>query len=333
MKKALISAAAAAALLGAGVAQAQVTAYGLFDISVGKSVLGDATGNDVGLHAGGDGGASEGNSTTRFGLKGSTDVGSGIKANFNYQAGIDGAGATNGGTTLFNRQAWAGLSGGFGEFRFGKQDSVPFQTFIGLDYNGASNGTSSAFNAIYFASEDVLGSWLQSRQSNSLQYISPSLGGLTVQLGLKMQGEEDYDDATTSDNPNVASAGLTFVTGGLTLAAAYQGSNDDGGDDYAGFGAQYDFGAFKLKADAHSQGDFSSANVGAVTTVAGWSLGAQVGTATNDVTDVKVTAYEIFTSKEVLKNTYGYAEIGSAKSDESGAETATGFAVGLILVF
>ena len=69
MKKALISAAAAAALLGAaGVAQAQVTAYGLFDISVGKSVYGDAYGNDVGLNSGGNGGASEGNSTTRFGL-------------------------------------------------------------------------------------------------------------------------------------------------------------------------------------------------------------------------------------------------------------------------
>ncbi|EGI77291.1 porin [Hylemonella gracilis] len=365
MKKALISAAAAAALLGAaGVAQAQVTAYGLFDISVGKSVTGDSTGNDVGLHSGGDGGASEGNSTTRFGIKGSVDVGSGIKANFNYQAGITGAGATNGKTTgtdgdskddnlqLFNRQAWGGLSGGFGEFRFGQQDSVPFQTFIGLDYNGASNGVSAA----YFAGSE----WLQlSRQSNSLQYISPAMGGLTVQVGYTMDSAaNDYKSATddNEDKKNVVSAGATYVAGPLTLAAAFQGQSTKDDDKstkdfdetapYMGFGAQYDFGAFKLKADYHKVDTRSSINAGVVTTVAGgWSLGAQYSIGndksrvSNTTDDVKTTAYELFVNKEVLKNVYGYAEIGGAKTDADtlwfgdDSDSATGFAVGMILVF
>lgn len=383
MKKALISAAAAAALLGAaGVAQAQVTAYGLFDISAGKSVYGDANGNDVGLNSGGNGGASEGNSTTRFGLKGSSDVGSGIKANFNYQAGIDGSGATNGGTTLFNRQAWAGLSGGFGEFRFGKQDSVPFQTFIGLDFNGASNGVSSAFNTSYGSnSSGIWGSVISARQSNSLQYISPSLGGLTVQAGYVKRGSQDYvdgeskkydfvdddDDETTApvwqqttsttddkDNKGVASLGLTYVVGPVTLAAAYQGSGvkDDikGTDDfdetaaYVGFGAQYDFGAFKLKADYQKLDTINQVNFGAVTTVAGWSVGAQYSVNTDKsrtvvtTKDVKTTGYEVFVNKEVLKNVYGYAEFGSAKTDEgvlfdSAEDSASGFALGMILVF
>lgn len=377
MKKALISAAAATALLGAaGVAQAQVTAYGLFDISAGKSVAGDALGNDVGLNSGGNGGASEGNSTTRFGLKGSSDVGSGIKANFNYQAGIDGSGATNGGTTLFNRQAWAGLSGGFGEFRFGKQDSVPFQTFIGLDFNGASNGVSSAFNTSYGSnSSGIWGSVISARQSNSLQYMSPSLGGLTVQAGYVKAGSQDYvdgktfdaDDATNDeddkstwtgaddkDNKGVASLGLTYVVGPVTLAAAYQGSGvkDDnkGTDDfdetaaYAGFGAQYDFGAFKLKADYHKLDTINQVNFGAVTTVAGWSVGALYSINTDKsrtvvaTKDVKTTGYEVFVNKEVLKNVYGYAEFGSATADEgvlfeSKEDSAAGFAVGMILVF
>jgi predicted porin len=344
MKKALISAAAAAALLGvAGVAQAQVTAYGLFDISAGKSVYGDATDNDVGLHSGADGGASEGNSTTRFGIKGSTDVGSGIKANFNYQAAIDGAGAAT--STLFNRQAWGGLSGSFGEFRFGKQDTVPFQTFIGLDYNGASNGVSAA----YFAGSQ----WLQSRQANSLQYISPVMGGLTVQVGYKMIGANDYDSSTddNEDKNSVASAGATFVTGPVTLVAAFQGQETKDDDKstkdfdetapYVGFGAQYDFGAFKLKADFHKVDTKSSINTGFVTTVAGWSAGAQysIGTDDSQGEDVKTNAYELFVNKEVLKNVYGYAEIGSAKTDADtlwfggDSDSATGFAVGMILVF
>ncbi|MFO6418738.1 porin [Hylemonella sp. W303a] len=354
MKKALISAAAAAALLGAaGVAQAQVTAYGLFDISAGKSVLGDATDNDVALHSGADGGASEGNSTSRFGIKGSVDVGSGYKANFNYQAGIDGSGTTNGKTNssdnlqLFARQAWGGLSGGFGEVRFGRQDSVPFQTFIGLDYNGASNGVSAA----YFAGSE----WLQlSRQSNSLQYISPAMGGLTFQAGYTMNSAEtDYDASTDTgkDKSDVLSAGATYVTGPLTLVAAFQGqeAKDDDkstGDfdetaPYMGFGAQYDFGSFKLKADYHKVDTRSSINTGVVTTVAGWSVGAQysIGTDGSSGDDVKTTAYELFVNKEVLKNVYGYAEIGGAKTDDDtlwfggDSDSATGFAVGMILVF
>lgn len=370
MKKALISAAAAAALLGAGVAQAQVTAYGLFDISVGKSIYGDINGNDIGLHSGGDGSASEGNSTTRFGLKGSTDVGSGIKANFNYQAGITGNGSTNGkvgandgsaagssSVQLFNRQAWGGLSGGFGEVRFGLQDSVPFQTFINLDYNGASNGVSAA---VYTNA----GLWAKSRQGNSLQYISPSLGGLTVQVGYVMGGSQDYadgasfkdgddpDDRSTwtgaddKDTKNLASVGLTYVVGPVTLAAAMQQSGKD--DDatttkldesaaYAGFGAQYDFGSFKVKADYQKQDTLSGINLGAVTTVAGWSVGVNYSIATDKSDDagttVKTSGYELFTNKEVLKNVYGYAEIGSGKADSDGAETYTGFAVGMILVF
>lgn len=374
MKKALISAAAVAALMGAGAAQAQVSAYGLFDISAGKSVLGDALGNDVGLHSGGDGGASEGNSTTRFGIKGSADAGSGIKANFNYQAGIDGSGATNGGTTLFNRQAWGGLSGSFGEFRFGKQDSVPFQTFIGLDYNGASNGVSAAVNSSLASNfGGIQGGMILPRQSNSLQYISPNLNGLTVQVGYVKAGSQDYvdghtydadagddkDDSTTwtgaddKDNKAVASLGVTFVAGPVTLAAAYQGSSVKDDDKatkdfdetsaYTGFGAQYDFGAFKVKADYQKWDTMNQINLGAVTTVAGWTVGAQYSIS-NDKSqlkvadDVKGTGVELFVNKEVLKNVYGYAEYGTAKVDEGKAfggteDSAAGFAVGMILVF
>ncbi|MDF3823256.1 porin, partial [Leptospira sp. 96542] len=288
-----------------------------------------------------------------------------------YQAGITGNGNTNGKVAandgsaagssslqLFNRQAWGGLSGSFGEVRFGLQDSVPFQTFVNLDYNGASNGVSAA---VYTGA----GLWASSRQGHSLQYISPSLGGLTVQVGYVMGGSQDYadgasfkdgddpDDRTTwtgaddKDTKNVASAGLTYVIGSATLAAAYQGSgkDDDAGTSdfdesaaYFGFGAQYDFGTFKVKADYQKQDTKSGVNLGAVTTVAGWSVGAQYSVGTDESKtvysdNVKTSGYELFVNKEVLKNVYGYAEIGSGKTDQDGAETNTGFAVGMILVF
>ena len=135
MKK-LIPAAALLAVMGA--AQAQVTVYGLIDMSYGKNeMVGDTAAT---FHSGGDSGSSQGNSTTKIGLKGSNDVGSGVKANFKLESGgIDSNGSVNGNGNFFARQAWAGLSGSFGEVRLGRQDSVPFQVLAGYDLNGAAN--------------------------------------------------------------------------------------------------------------------------------------------------------------------------------------------------
>ncbi|MDP3037825.1 MAG: porin, partial [Rhodocyclaceae bacterium] len=80
-----------AILLGAmGTAHAELAVYGLVDISYGKNIADDAANKSARLHSGGDDGSSQGNSTTRVGLKGSTDIGSGLKANFKLEtAGID----------------------------------------------------------------------------------------------------------------------------------------------------------------------------------------------------------------------------------------------------
>ena len=84
MKKALTI----ATLLGlAGAAQAQVSLYGLIDMSYGKNNIGVSATEKEDFHSGGDNGSSQGNSTTRVGVKGSTDVGSGVKANFKLETG------------------------------------------------------------------------------------------------------------------------------------------------------------------------------------------------------------------------------------------------------
>ena len=125
MKKALIPAALLLSLAGA--AHAELALYGLIDLSYGKNgYVGDQKAD---FHSGGDDGSSQGNSTSRFGLKGSTDIGSGLKANFRLESnGITSDGDI--GSPFFGRQAWAGVSGGFGEVRLGRQDSVAFQTMI-----------------------------------------------------------------------------------------------------------------------------------------------------------------------------------------------------------
>ncbi|ASM78117.1 hypothetical protein VITFI_CDS2339 [Vitreoscilla filiformis] len=82
MKKALIPAALLLSLAGA--AHAELALYGLIDLSYGKNgYVGDQKAD---FHSGGDDGSSQGNSTSRFGLKGSTDIGSGLKANFRLES-------------------------------------------------------------------------------------------------------------------------------------------------------------------------------------------------------------------------------------------------------
>ncbi|HET9822364.1 MAG TPA: porin, partial [Burkholderiaceae bacterium] len=85
MKKTLLTAAALLAMAGA--AQAQVSIYGLIDVSYGKGLYSDIAGRKAEFHSGGDNGSSEGNSTTRVGIKGTYDIGAGTKANFKFETG------------------------------------------------------------------------------------------------------------------------------------------------------------------------------------------------------------------------------------------------------
>jgi len=115
MKKSLIALAVLAAS-GTAMAQSNVTLYGLADVWFGSSkfeVTGEGSVRQTKVDSGG-------LNTSRWGMKGSEDLGGGLKANFQLEQGFDlSTGAAQSGKT-FNRQAWVGLSGGFGEVQLGK---------------------------------------------------------------------------------------------------------------------------------------------------------------------------------------------------------------------
>ena len=96
MKKSLIAVAVAAALPAAAFAQSSVTLYGVVDLSLSKANQGGKTqmsGNGL-LN----------NGTGRIGVRGTEDLGGGLKASFNYEQGINGeTGKTDSNT--FARQA------------------------------------------------------------------------------------------------------------------------------------------------------------------------------------------------------------------------------------
>jgi len=318
MLKKLIPAAALLALAGA--AQAQVSIYGLVDLSYGKNeTLSTAAARKETLHSGGDNGSSQGNSASRVGIKGSMDVGSGYKGNFKLEtAGItmDGKVGSENNTPMFDRQAWAGLSGGFGEVRVGRQDSVVFQTTIGFDLNGASNAACATCNAGLF--DGILG---KGRYSRQVQYIAPTVNGFTVQAGFASL------DPDTTNSKSATAFGVTYTAGALTAALATEAARVTGGSSSSVYAVSYDFGVAKMAVSHSPSKNANGTMVGVVAPIAGYSVGMQY--AANS--DTKAKGAEYFVNKEVLKNTSVYFDYGTKK--EVGSQSKSTYALGAIYTF
>ena len=316
MIKKLIPAAALLVVMGA--AQAQVTVYGLIDASYGQNeTIGDKTAT---FHSGGDNGSSQGNSTTKVGLKGSMDVGSGVKANFKLETGgITSNGEVNPGGSFFARAAWVGFSGSFGEVRLGRQDNVPFQTLVGFDFNGASNAASAQMLSLATP-------WsLNGRQSRSLQYISPAMGGLGAQAGFVPK------DSTVTGSKDVFSVGLSYKAGNFAAGLAGESARVDGGSGFTGVAASYDFGVAKVEAGYADGGTgFKGSNVGVSVPVAGFTVGL---TYAKNSDAAGAAATELYINREIFKNTYAYFDYGNL--DKANAYFAKGnaTALGVIYVF
>lgn len=252
MKKSLIALAVIAAS-GVASAQSTVTLYGLVDAYVGNQKINGLSQSGVNLAspAGGSGGALN---TSRFGFKGSEDLGGGLKANFVLEAGFDpSTGAANSYTNpytgasssaVFGRQSWVGLSGGFGEIRLGKM-WTPFDEVKG---SGAA-----AFDANIFApAANVWASnGYQDRPGNAIYYVTPSFSGLTAAA---MYSFGENKTAAVGATPGVsagkiAAVNVAYANGPIAAALSYQTEKANGSSVATKFtqvNASYDFGVVKL---------------------------------------------------------------------------------------
>lgn len=127
----LAAAAALAGLAAPGAAQAQsnVQIYGLIDAGVENVSHSAANGNSVTRVVSG------GMNTSRWGLRGTEDLGGGLKAVFQLEGGIFLDTGTQDGP-LFKRQAIVGLEGGFGRLVLGRSFTTVYDTVIAYDPMG-----------------------------------------------------------------------------------------------------------------------------------------------------------------------------------------------------
>ena len=231
MKKTLLAIAAIAASTAA-FAQSSVTLYGVVDASV-ESVKGDDTLTRV---------SSDNLASSRFGLKGTEDLGNGLKANFVLESNMKmDTGANGGGSTrFFDRAAWMSVAGGFGELRLGRQD-----TSIGLLAGNSSILGAQGYDDLKIA-KTFAGDTYR-RVDNAITYVLPKLvDGLSaqVQYSTQVSGSELADtDEGKAFGLNVQYAAGPFGAGlGFINAAESDEEDDQGVLVYA----SYDFGAAKL---------------------------------------------------------------------------------------
>jgi predicted porin len=209
----------AASLLAAGASHAQssVTLYGVLDAGL---LYTSKTLNAAGANAGRqfsmiDGG-SEG---SRFGIRGTEDLGGGLSAIFDLESGINmtngGYGNSNG--NLFGRQAWVGLTGGFGTLQAGLQYSPFVLSLISTDPRNVSYFGSAA--AIYVG--NVLDTGLFN--PNAISYTSPVISGFQGSAMLALGGQAGDFQAGRQ-----YSARLRYELNGLAIDTALYSSNAGG---------------------------------------------------------------------------------------------------------
>ena len=214
MNKKVLAAATLAVFATAAHAQSSVTLYGLID--AGFTYVNHAGPQAQKLYQYGDGVAQ----ASRWGLRGTEDLGNGLKALFTLENGFNsGTGALGQGSSLFGRQAYVGLSqNGIGTLTFGRQYS--FSTdFLGGVY---SNGSQTVAGNYGYHINDV-DQLTSSRVSNAVKFSSANFAGLTFggMYGFSNQAGAFAGAPGATGSSSVYSFGVNYANGPFGIGAAY----------------------------------------------------------------------------------------------------------------
>ncbi len=257
MKKTLAALAVLGAFAGTAAA-ADVNLYGVVDTGLAYTYKNTELGmSDNRLYVGKNGsenqfGMQSGyNSGSRFGLKGTEDLGNGLQIGFKLENGFSSDdGNFKYENRLFGREASLSLISEFGTFSFGRMGGV-----------ASSAGTYDVVYAIADSFDggdnDVFGLQASSRYDNMVTYQSPKFAGVqaTAQYSFKQNSVSGAGTEGTSKVDRYASLALTGDFGPLQMVGAYEltkYANTDLHDDTNAFylGGNYDLQVLKLFAMA-----------------------------------------------------------------------------------
>ena len=258
MNKKLISVAVAAAFAAPMAASADTTLYG----KVNNSLVY----NDASISAWEEDGVGAERSTfstsgdnwdvedyaSRIGVKGSEDLGNGMKAIYQIELQMETA---DGGSTsrppdgFGTRLGFVGLTGGFGTFAIGRQWTP---------YYGSVDKTD--IFPMDLTNDAYMGA---TRTGNAVAYVSPNMSGFTVSGALVMTDDLIADDDADlgykqSDDLDAFNLSADYNNGPISVGASYF-SNENANTDQWGIAGSYSFGMFKVIGQ-YEDGDVSLAS-------------------------------------------------------------------------
>ena len=207
MKKSLLALAVLAAS-GAAMAQSSVTLYGVADTGVtytsGKE-------NVYGLtHLGG-------NTNSRLGFRGVEDLGGGLKATFQLEAGMgidDGKNYFDpnpaGGGLTFSRISKLGIEGGFGAVSLGRELTASYMAVSRYDVFGDTGiGASLAWKNGYDA-----------RTQNAISYYTPTISGFRAGINY------GFGEQVEARDSRYVGVGLAYDNGPISVGFGYDRQNN-----------------------------------------------------------------------------------------------------------
>jgi len=204
MKKLALAAALTAAFAGSAYAQSSVQIYGRINTTI------EYQDNDTDTVTG------MKNNASRFGFMGKEDLGSGLNAFFQLEAGFDSSDGSNSSGNLFAREANVGLeSASLGKVKLGRIGITSLYGYT-IDWIGVFNHDTGT------TAEDNI--WaLPVSLSNAVEYTTPKfLGGALFAAFTAAAGENT--NAATYEGV------LVYQKGDLHLAGGYTRSNERGVD-------------------------------------------------------------------------------------------------------
>ncbi len=206
----------------AALAQSSVSIYGRLNTSIERQKIGDQS--TTGMF----------NNASRIGFKGVEDLGGGLKAGFQLEAGFgsdDGSGPLN-----FKRQSELNLSGNFGMLRLGRWTAEAYYAVADYGVLDEPNHDTGFFS-------DQLYSYLM-RDDNKIAYRTPVLGGFTLEGAMSFHEKADGINATGPyANKNAYDVAANWESGPLALGAGYTKLGD--AKQY-GLRAHYTIGDFQI---------------------------------------------------------------------------------------
>jgi len=263
MKKTLLAAALLAGFAGAASAQSSVTLYGVldggvryqnFNLSAGPFSKVDISTSSIAVVSGTQ-------STSRFGVKGVEDLGSGNQAVWNLEGQVNVNDGSAGTFSTWQRTSIVGLrNDAWGQVDIGRQLNLAFK-FAGLPIDSAFGVNAPIINISAVMGVTAV------RQSNMLMYQSPSFSGFkfgaqySFNTGLTTgrqasTGASSNDAATgssfdTGNNMRNISGAASYTNGGIYVSAVYDrftpASNTLAGQNGGGVSSWIVAGAYDAK--------------------------------------------------------------------------------------